>query len=108
VNPEQSDLKMWHEYALSLDDKLEKALRQIEEKDSEIERLTNELAATKAEFLGMLSTEELLRIRRRCELQGNERLAAVLFRALEGRKGLEYDSGPGGIKGYSEACGVWE
>jgi hypothetical protein len=61
-----------------------------------------------AELLGILSTEELLRIRRRCELQGKENLAALLFRALEGRKGLEYDPGPGGIKGYSEACGVWE
>lgn len=34
-------LKMWHEYALSLDDKLEQALRQIEEKDTKIERLGN-------------------------------------------------------------------
>jgi hypothetical protein len=31
---EQSDLKMWHEYALSLDDKLEHALRQIENQKS--------------------------------------------------------------------------
>jgi hypothetical protein len=31
---EQSEVKMWHEYALSLDDKLERALRQIEDQKS--------------------------------------------------------------------------
>jgi hypothetical protein len=53
--------------------------------NDELEQAYTELERLKAqvkELLEILTTEELLRLRRRCQLQGNERLAEVLFKVL--------------------------
>jgi hypothetical protein len=69
--------------------RLQEALEHVSDHSCAAERMEfiKRQGADFSELVGIMTTEELLRTRRRSQLKGNERLAQILFRALEGREG---------------------